>query len=70
MHKTYNKEIEACKYLIKRLKAGYGANCKTSDVDDFGLKQYKNHQARCGSCRAKETIDFLKEHIALIKTVL
>lgn len=70
MNKTGKKETDACKYLIKRFKAGYGANCKTSDIDDFGIKQYRNHKARCGSCRAKETTDFLKEHIVLIKDVL
>lgn len=74
MTKSDKKEIEACRYLIKRFKIGYGANCKTSDLDDFD-RMYKKGKlsksvifsGRCASCRAKEAIIFLKEHIELLK---
>ena len=72
----YKKEINTCRYLIKRLKLGYGANCRTSDLDDFS-KIYRNPKnklseaimldRRCGSCRAGEVIVWLKEHIKLLK---
>jgi hypothetical protein len=69
-------ENVACRFLIYRFKKGYGADCKTSDLDDFknehtgvnnGLtrKETVMHPARCASCRAEETIDFLKQHIIL-----
>ena len=70
------KEIAYCKWLIKRFKAGYGCNCKTSDLDDFRKmytnKKYTMHEmvlseSRCPSCRAAETVKFLEEHIELIE---
>jgi hypothetical protein len=72
--KVAKKEIALCRWLIKRLKAGYGADCITSDLDDFremyvhpSTKLSKAIRgARCGSCQAKEMIDFLKEHIDLL----
>ena len=59
----------ACRFLIWRLKIGYGANCKTSDLDDFPEmlrpkpSDYITHSGRCGSCQAKEAIHFLEEHL-------
>lgn len=68
-------EILIYRLTIWLLKRGYGANCKTSDLEDFKddwVRHVPVHEAvvsggRCGSCRAKETIIFLEEAIKLIK---
>ena len=66
-------EILFWKAAILILRRGYGANCRTSDVDDFpemlnkNGSKYVESNGRCGSCRAKETIKFIKDHIELIK---
>lgn len=49
---TEKKEIEYCKYLIKRFKLGYGKCNKKSDL--------------CIACRATKVIEFLEEHIKLL----
>lgn len=75
MNRTDKKELEACKYLIKRFKIGYGANCESSDLDDFrknyskktSLKEIVLADHRCASCRAEEAIAFLQKHITLLK---
>jgi len=73
---TNKQEIAFWEKALKILKEGYGADCKTSDLDDFRKtytnKKYKMHrlitaQVRCGSCRAKETMLFIKDHIKLLK---
>ena len=46
------------KWLIRR---GYGANCETRDIDDFPGEDLSN--ARCPGCEAKETIEWIEEHI-------
>ena len=62
-----------CRFLIWRLKIGYGANCKTSDLDDFPEmlhpkpSEYVMHSGRCGSCQAREAINFLEAHIETIE---
>lgn len=48
------------KYFIKK---DYGADCETSDLEDFPGEGFP----RCPSCKAKEMIDFIDEHISLIK---
>ena len=63
------------KVAIWILRRGYGADCETSDLDDFH-EMYSNaplsesiaHGGRCGSCKAKETIAFIKNHIELINS--
>lgn len=62
------------KFLIWRLRVGYGADCETSDLDDQRemylegkLSESVIHQGRCASCRAAETIAFLEEHRSLLK---
>lgn len=58
---------------VKRiLKEGYGADCETKDTDDFqqhfkDSNSLKSLYPRCASCRAKETIQFIEDHISLIK---
>jgi hypothetical protein len=59
---------QKAKILIRK---GYGANCKVSDLDEFP-KYYKNPKnvllsSRCPSCRAKEIINWIDEHIRLLK---
>ena len=66
MNYKNQKEILACQYLIKRLKLEYGANCPTSDLDDFPELR-KNGKSQCGSCLAKQTIEFLENNIELLK---
>lgn len=61
----------ACRFLIWRFYEGYGAVCETSDLDDMPFTGTKLSarvmgKGRCSSCRAEETIAFLKEHIELI----
>lgn len=53
--------FQKVKYLIRR---DYGANCKTSDIEELGYEAVKDN--RCDSCRAKETINFIDEHIKLL----
>lgn len=66
-------EKEATKLLIEKLKEGYGANCETSDLDDFEdltsdkLSELVVSKSRCASCRAKETILFLEHHLELLE---
>lgn len=47
-----------CKWLIKRIKEGYGADCP--DVDENVLAD-----GGCFSCKAKLAIQFLENHINL-----
>lgn len=72
----YFLERMASKFLVWRLKKGYGANCRTSDLDDFKrmytrrgtkLSEAVTHSGRCASCQAKETILFLENHIDLLE---
>lgn len=53
---------EVAKWLIKR---GYGADCETKDTEDFpGL--HEAPEARCASCEAREVIEWIDGHIALL----
>lgn len=63
-------ETWACKLVIWLLKRGYGEiRCETRDVDDFPeLRRTDGMGARCAGCKAWETIDFLEDHISLIRT--
>ena len=69
-------EIKFWRRAISLLKKGYGADCRTSDLDDFRKrytdKKHKMHDLitsdeRCVGCRAKETIIFIEDHIDLLK---
>lgn len=66
---TYIETIfwRIAKWIIKR---GYGANCEGSDLDDFP-ELHKDPKSvfdsgRCASCRAKEIINWIDDHIELI----
>lgn len=64
-------EIQFWKFVKYIIRRGYGANCPVSDLDEF-KKMFKKpmdvfHPSRCGSCRAKEIIDWIDGHIELIK---
>lgn len=75
------ENIEAVEKTIASLKEGWGANCETPDYCDVEkdtgkslVGWPKNAQdyvhwldARCQSCRAKEVIDFLTEHLSMLK---
>jgi hypothetical protein len=56
------------KFLIRN---SYGADCETSDLDEYPelYKEPKNVflQSRCASCRAKEIIDWIEVHIRLLE---
>lgn len=57
-------EIQFWNFVKWVIRRGYGANCASRDTDDFpGLPE----NARCGSCRAAEVIDWIDRHIELIK---
>lgn len=60
-------EILVCRLTIWFLKRDYGANCETKDTDDFHDLVHEGYP-RCASCQAKETTDFLEEHIRLLKS--
>lgn len=72
IEKIKNKvEIVFWKFAIYLIKRGYGANCSTSDLEDFSEMYIKPkdifHQGRCPSCRSKEVCDWIKEHIELLE---
>jgi len=46
---------------------GYGANCETKDTDEYPQLIGKTSQ-RCASCRAKEVVEWIDDHIELLKT--
>lgn len=56
------------KYIIRK---EYGADCRTSDLDDFPETYTKSHDfesdGRCASCKAKEAIDWIDGHIKLMR---
>lgn len=66
-------EIKFWKRAIRILKKGYGADCRTTDLDDF-KKMYRKYTyreavesgGRCGSCLARETIKFIESRIELL----
>lgn len=70
---TTQIEIWFWQIAIWLIKRGYGCDCPTSDLDDFPLEQKMTpkeivfRSSRCPSCKAKETIDWIKEHIELLK---
>ena len=56
--------------MVYRLKKGYGCDCETNDLDDFPEMYTKPKDVfasgRCGSCRAREVVQWLEEYIDLI----
>ena len=58
-------DVVVARVAIWYIRRGYGANCETTDKEDFGENYLE--EARCGSCRAKEIIDWLEDHIKLIQ---
>lgn len=72
IEKYKNKiEIYIWKRIIKHIQFQYGCNCKTSDIDDFPetfkTAQSVFHSGRCPACRAKEVVNWIKEHIELLE---
>ena len=61
-------EIVFWRLAQKIIRKSYGANCKTPDYEDFGGDHPRelSSASRCGSCRAKEVIDWIEQHIKLI----
>lgn len=49
------------KYLIIK---GYGCDCETKDLDDI---PHINEATRCPSCCAKEIVEWIDQHIDLLK---
>ncbi len=70
-------EIRFWRFAIWLIRRGYGANCETSDLEDFefnGLDAMRVRgwrdvfaPGRCASCRAREAIDWIQKHIELIE---
>lgn len=60
-------EIQFWKFAIWLIKRGYGADCETSDLDDFPddhtTAKSVFDEGRCASCRAREMIDWIEQHI-------
>ena len=62
-------EIQFWRVALWLLIRGYGEGCTTKDTDDFPeLKD--TPRARCASCKAKETQDWIREHIELLKSYI
>lgn len=64
-------EIWFWKIAIRLIKKDYGANCETSDLNDF-QKTFKNCEdvfspSRCPSCQAREIINWIEGYIELLK---
>lgn len=59
-------DIIIARIAIWSIKKGYGANCETRDTDDFPELRNSN-KGRCASCRAREIIEWIEDHIRLIK---
>lgn len=71
MEKLKNKiEILFWKFTIYLIQSEYGKGCKTSDIEDFPetfkTAQSVFHSGRCPACRAKEVVDWIKNHIDLL----
>ena len=64
-------EIQFWRVAKRIILKGYGADCETSDLDDFPEKyqtpQSVFNRGRCGSCRAKEMVNWIDDHISLIQ---
>ena len=63
-------EIMLIRKMIDLLKKGYGKKpCKTRDWEDFKelRMRSKSSNGRCGTCMAWEVIEWLEEHITLVK---
>ena len=61
------EEVLFWKKAKRLLKKGYGANCKTRDIDDFpDIKEFKNARGRCPGCRAKEVIELIDDDIDIL----
>ena len=65
MTKHDKLEISLTKKMIATLKKGYGKKCKTWDYEDY--QQHLNAKDRCANCAAQEVIEWLEEHIKVIK---
>ena len=65
-------DILIAKLAIWSIRKGYGCNCETSDLKDFPdlypTAEDVFKEGRCGSCRAKEIVNWLEEHIKLIRS--
>jgi hypothetical protein len=66
-------DILIARLAIWSIKRGYGADCETSDLDDlptdYKVPKDVFKDQRCGSCRAKEVVDWLEKHIKLMKSI-
>ena len=65
-------EIKFWRFVQWLIRRDYRADCETSDIDDgtAGKKFTQEavmHDGRCVSCRAKETLVFIEDHIDLIE---
>ena len=58
-------QIQFWKVAIWLIKRGYGADCEFKDTDEFEELKH-NTYARCGSCKAREIIEWIEKHITLI----
>ena len=58
-------DIAIARLMIWRIKSGYGCYCKTKDIDDFAGEDIS--KSRCPSCKATEVVDWLEDHIKLIR---
>lgn len=64
--KTY-LEIKFWRIVQWLIRKEWGANCTVPDYNEFPLHpRGVNDDGRCGSCQAKEVIDWIEENISLI----
>jgi hypothetical protein len=61
-------DIQIASTMINSLERLYSPACDTKDYEDFpDIGRGLNDISRCYNCRISEVIEFLKEHIELIK---
>ena len=58
----YKNKKSFWELAIRDIRTFYGANCELKDTDEFPHLKGNTH-ARCTSCRAKEVVEWIEEHI-------
>ena len=67
LNKRDKAQIKKTRQMIAMIKRGYGPErCKPTDLEEFP-EMKKDTKGRCAGCAAWEVIDWLEEHIELIK---
>lgn len=64
-------EIQFWLFAKRLIRNGYGGPCESSDLVDFPEMYTKPedvfHPGRCAACRANEVVDWIDNHISLLR---